>query len=314
MIVERYCANCGRLCVYDLKNAVDRYEHKKRLENYTKCNKCSQLKFHVNNNFLDVIEPVQAWFLGLMASDGCVISDNALSLSQSHSHGRELLQKIKDLLEFEGNITKYKNSFRIHITSRKLVKKLSEYNIVNRKSLIYQYPEALDKTLFKYFLRGYFDGDGSIGAYRKSSAKDHHQSMLVASFVGTHKFIDRCAELIPFNKASFMSKPNVKEFRFNGWKAVEFCEWLYKPSIEDIPIYYKEEIYKNYKIEYPITEFHHYLALEEEAKNLFLASDGTFKSVKDIASTLNVNWRQVYTWKSRNFVNPTYKEFIRDVF
>lgn len=52
----------------------------------------------VNDRFLDIIKEKQAYFLGLIASDGCIKSDRYFSISQSHQDGKKLLKKFKKLL------------------------------------------------------------------------------------------------------------------------------------------------------------------------------------------------------------------------
>jgi hypothetical protein len=63
-----------------------------------------QRKYHVNDSFLDSIDHLQAWFLGLMASDGCICSKNQFSLSQSGNHGLKLIESVQNILGHTGNI------------------------------------------------------------------------------------------------------------------------------------------------------------------------------------------------------------------
>jgi hypothetical protein len=238
----RNCPICQKILTYVIKNNQNAYTHRQRLLKNTLCNDCSHIRFTVNDDFLDEINPLQAWFLGFMAADGSV-GKNYFSISQSHDAGLQLLKTIKQFLSYTGNIRIYKKSYRLQITSKRLVENLSKFNIVPRKSLIYEYPNNLDDKLFRYFLRGYIDGDGSVGFYFKKDSKSHHLPILIASFVGTPMFIDECVKRIPFNNYSLSEKSSIKEFRFNGWKAVEFLKWLYQESY-NIPKYYKKKYLK----------------------------------------------------------------------
>lgn len=39
-------------------------------------------KYSINDNFLDEIGPLQAWFLGFMGADGHIVNDRTFSISQ----------------------------------------------------------------------------------------------------------------------------------------------------------------------------------------------------------------------------------------
>ena len=53
----------------------------------------------------------------------------------------------------------------IDIWSPQLCSDMAKYGIVNCKSLILQFPTNLPKPLVRHFIRGYFDGDGTVGVY-----------------------------------------------------------------------------------------------------------------------------------------------------
>ncbi len=201
-------------------------------------------KYNVNDNFFNIESKEKYWLIGFIAADGNV-SKNLLSITQSKNVGLDLINYIKELLNYDGII--YESNpplsteiaYKLCISSKQIIDDLYKYNITERKTYIYEYSNNIIDI--KSFLRGYFEGDGSIGVYNNSSGKKY----LISSFVGTKKFIDKMSELLPLK---YSSKRNIHndlyELRYNGNKAIIFMNWLY----EDELLYksYKYKIFQNY--------------------------------------------------------------------
>lgn len=130
-----------------------------------------------------------AYILGFIASDG-----NILSYSDTERRERyrlsiglqkvdqEILNKIKNELEFEGKLkfrkinTKGKEHdvAELMIFSKEIIKDLNNIGLYSVKSFTVQFPNIPNEFVLD-FIRGYFDGDGSIGIQRiknKNSKND----------------------------------------------------------------------------------------------------------------------------------------------
>ena len=67
----------------------------------------------------------------------------------------------------------WKNQWKLKINSKKLTQQLTKLGCVQAKSLILTWPQWLtDQKLQQHFIRGYFDGDGSL--YAKEPSKTGH--------------------------------------------------------------------------------------------------------------------------------------------
>lgn len=198
-------------------------------------------RYEVNDNFFDFIGEKQAWLLGMLAADGSISNDRTFSISQSNKHGLELINTIKEMIGFKGKVSHYKNAHSISLTSEKIAENLAKFNIIPRKSLVYEFPDQLPKDKYVPFLRGYFDGDGSCGIYDTGTT-----NVLCMSFVGTEKFIERCKEIIPIRYTSrkIESAQNLYEIRFYGKYALTFGVWLW--GNKELPRYYKQDIYDSF--------------------------------------------------------------------
>ncbi len=120
-----------------------------------------------------------AYALGFLYADGSII--NAVTSSRTQyiqfsNKDREILEKIKSALQAEhpihvrpsrkikhGNGKIYESSvqFSIRIGSRRMFADLKKLGLMPNKSKVMKFPVVPPKHL-SHFVRGYFDGDGSI--------------------------------------------------------------------------------------------------------------------------------------------------------
>lgn len=120
--------------------------------------------------FSEVNTPTKAYFLGFIAADGCVGSeDNGVSLC-IQEEDKYVLEDFRKDLESDLPITTVvhepvrKNMSGIRIFSEKMVNDLARYSIIPRKTLVLKFPELLPEEFLASFVRGFLDGDGMIYA------------------------------------------------------------------------------------------------------------------------------------------------------
>ncbi len=191
-------------------------------------------KFFINEEFFKEISYKQAYYLGLIASDGCITNDKIVCLSQSNKNGLSLLMQIKNMLNWNGNIYKCRNSYTMYYMSKVAVTFLKSYGIFERKTYDIKYPNNLPKELLPYFIRGYFDGDGCLGYYNNGKGA----YTFVMTFVGTESFIKRFNEISPIKGtvAKITRAKNLYEYRVYADQAISLYNFLYIDTIENVPI------------------------------------------------------------------------------
>lgn len=126
-----------------------------------KQNKLPQQFFDINDNFFSAWSPEMAYVLGLIITDGCISRTGVISLSMND---KELLEKVKRAMGSEHNITLSKHQkglYYFHFAREKLTKDLEAFGVFPRKSLTVKFPAVLPEYLGD-FIRGVFDGDGSV--------------------------------------------------------------------------------------------------------------------------------------------------------
>lgn len=247
-----------------------------------------------NENFFDKIEEKQSWLVGLLAADGYIKKNSgSMGLSQSGDEGLKLIQYVIKLLDANFCIykmkTMVKDSYQISFISSKFIEILARFNVVNKKSLIYQFPKVLKQKYIKDFIRGYVEGDGCIGIFKTNTT-----NYLLVSFVGTKQFINTCREKI-FIKGNVrkLASRNCYEIRWNGKKAIEISNWIYStPNLFRGHKYRTIQTFiKNYKPKYLV-----YKPKREQAKKLY--SKGiTYIKLKDIGKKVGIHPRTIYQWR-----------------
>ena len=159
-----------------------------------------------------------AYVLGFIFADGSIFKNprgsHYLDLT---STDLELIGKLKRLLGAEHKIgvynsknKKWKRRYKLQIGSRDLFSDLNKYGVVPRKSLIMSFPNIPRKYL-SHFVRGYFDGDGSVnfGKYWRK-ARSNWTWQFSSSFIsGSEKFLKTlCKILNQYNMRGAIQRKN----------------------------------------------------------------------------------------------------------
>lgn len=129
----------------------------------------SHIIFKHNENYFSKIDNEEkAYWLGFMYADGSVYQ-NKVQFRLKSSDGYHI-EKFKKAIESEHKMFYYKNpktkveSIGLIFRSPKMVDDLIKLGCVKRKSLIIKGPneEQVPINLINHFIRGYFDGNGTI--------------------------------------------------------------------------------------------------------------------------------------------------------
>lgn len=149
--------------------------------------------FFDENVFENINEQWKAYFVGFMFADGCIRKDGLVAKISISYKDREIIdffnQKIpntKIYIEKAKIYHKRGKTFNNHkkitmlLCSKKLCGDLIKLGCKPQKSLILDWPIGIPDSLLLHFIRGYFDGDGSISKNGKS-----------VSFVTSYVFADK---------------------------------------------------------------------------------------------------------------------------
>lgn len=218
----------------------------------------SYRRFDLKDDFLkDLNSFEQFYFLGWIASDGCIRGDRAIMLGVS-IEDIEIIRYFTNLIQPDRkiNINKRKKPrifkkdnyncndiAKIDFRSKEIYQDIVKFGITPNKSLSLDFPRfAFEEKQLLWFLRGYFDGDGGICITNNKNNKVRSRNkiyiydrvMFSIVIAGARQFLTKISEILieklDISPRIRQDKTSGKIFRleFGGNKQVEkFLNWLY---------------------------------------------------------------------------------------
>lgn len=123
----------------------------------------------VNQDYFSIIDtPSKAYYLGLIASDGCIYKRKACKQQgilrfQIKREDESILLRLKDELGTDIPLHYHSGKYvSLEICCEQIYEDLNKLGLHERKTYQNAIPHSIPDSLFKYFVRGYFDGDGTI--------------------------------------------------------------------------------------------------------------------------------------------------------
>lgn len=177
----------------------------KRNNEQTKSKSEGRRVYNCNDNYFSLINSEdKAYFLGLLYADGCVHNNQDKFLISLQEEDKYILDLFKTKIEYEGYLylkpyENTKDQYSLEITSKKLKNDLMNLGCVPKKSLILQFPSEnqIPDELIHHFIRGYFDGDGSVGLSSRTINTREYKEQFV-QFIGSNDFIKGLSDKLSF--------------------------------------------------------------------------------------------------------------------
>lgn len=161
------------------------------------------INYFVDDNYFDKIDNEdKAYFLGWLLSDGCISNKKiSLKLKQNDEY---IIKKMFNKFSSGYEIHADKNSRRMSLSSTKMICALAKLGCVENKTEIGFDLPNISEDLFRHLVRGYFDGDGSIGV---RSSRPNQVQVSICSI--NNKFLIQLQEkLHNYNILSVIYKEN----------------------------------------------------------------------------------------------------------
>lgn len=179
----------------------------------------------VNENIFEIIDTEEkAYWLGFFYADGYVGDDNTIEVSLKSSDLNHLI-KLKEFLNWSGEVYCNEVRCRLSFRSKKMKEDLIKLGCVPRKSLILTFPtyDIVPLHLMKHFIRGYVDGDGSIGIRKNGKA-------FRFSILGTQEFLLGLLEHTKWKPLKIQKPSNIYTIEWSADYVKEYLDYLYKNS------------------------------------------------------------------------------------
>ena len=214
----------------------------------------SKDRYKIDYKFFENWTPESAYIYGFISADGYIKyehgerNENSLQFELA-DYDHDILDKIKDILQYEGEVRySNRNTVKLTIGNKKLISDLIEKGMPRtNKTFEIDYPYALPDELFSHYLRGLFDGDGTI--YIKDNT-------ILFRLLGTQSLLNTIHEKICMlcidistNHIYDRNKDGCNVFDLsvqNKYKAIAIYEFMYQNSTIHLDRKYNKYLeYKN---------------------------------------------------------------------
>ena len=218
-------------------------------------------KYPIQEDFFDKIDTEEkAYILGLLYADGWNQTERNLVAISLKESDKDILEKITELIQPDKPLRYYttansrkkegfensQNQWRLMINNKHISQRLVELGCGKAKTHNLTFPtaEQVPSHLIRHFVRGYFDGDGSVSGDKQKQF----------CFVGTIDFLLPLQQILMkelgFSETKLDQRHkdidnNIRSLRYCGVnQCITFRDWLYK----DATIYLerKKNIFDSY--------------------------------------------------------------------
>lgn len=177
--------------------------------------------------------PDELWLAGLIWADGCLTGDGRVHVVSVDLEMMEHAARITGCTMHSRRMKPPRQTIHdVVFGSRIVVSRLVGVGLTGRKSLHGAFPTFPDDLDLRHFVRGYFDGDGSIGLYRNPSVKDPDwPPRLHGNIVGSHEFLTGLNEVLVQQGGMKSRRPHRKgaiwQLQFNHGCALKLADYMY---------------------------------------------------------------------------------------
>lgn len=197
----------------------------------------------LNIDFFKKWSQEMAYILGYFAADGSMyVNPRGSKYITFSSIDRELLEKVKHNLNSKHKIAlrkryneNWKDSFTFQIGSKEMYSDLIKLGFMQHKARRFHLPKA-PKKYMSHFIRGYFDGDGSVtrGYFKRKDRNNKMTPYLLTCFASAnYSFLKEISVFLKKNINMGKGCINKKSGHLNYSKmdSIKLFEYMYK----DVP-------------------------------------------------------------------------------
>ena len=218
-------------------------------------------KYKLNENYFDIIDtPNKAYIMGFLHSDGSNNLDKSTISISLQEEDMNILEQIREEigsekpLEFLDYTNKhdfgytYKNQYRLIMFSKHMCEELNNKGITPNKSLTIGFPKWLNENLISHYVRGVFDGDGSLC----QSFRNENNKPILITITATDSFCKElkkiCQKELDINCGIYDASCHngiTKVFTVSGRNVgKKFLNWIYQDA--ELYLQRKYDRYCNY--------------------------------------------------------------------
>ncbi len=202
--------------------------------------------------FKNIDTPEKAYWLGFIAADGCLHKTKyKLSLCVKDADILFKFQKaigagspVRHRIILDKRTGKTNQQYNLQINSKEFCQYICSHGVDENKSKQFSFPK-IEEKYYSHFIRGLYDGDGSIHVNKSKIKKKINYRINMISSIECITFIKMYFEdKLKFKVPKIYSKYDQGIHYLNMEQdALKFLEWIYKDSREEIRLDRKYEKY-----------------------------------------------------------------------
>ena len=186
--IKALCSETG-----EYRSTVYKYIRKYKLQKYIENPEHQNKIYDFNHNFFDDIDnEKKAYWLGFFMADGNVSDMGRKSYTARitlKKDDKEHLEKFAKDIGINKKISTNSRHARIAIHSKSLYFGLIKHNVVPNKTGHKFFPK-IRKNLIRHYIRGFFDGDGTIYARKQESEKRKRSLCAIGFCCANEEFLN----------------------------------------------------------------------------------------------------------------------------
>lgn len=184
-------------------------------------------KYKINQDYFKTWSSNMAYILGLWFADGCIYNGKCFDITL-HSKDKYILKRVAKELAYEGPLYDYvdRQAARLNFSCVVMYNDIVNLGGCENKSKTISFPNV-PKEYLADFIRGYFDGDGSV-----MNLKDNRLNSAIAS--GSKEFLDKLLEILKAeaNIEGGSYDISSQSIRFGKRDTIRLGQYIYKNNPE----------------------------------------------------------------------------------
>lgn len=216
----------------------------------------SSMKYTCKDDFFNVINTEKkAYWLGVLFADGSITKKASKSgqIIFSSKDRKWVEMFLSDIGSDNSPNCEYQKSYKKYIwkaqiTSAQMYNDLNTLGCTPTKTKTIEMPQ-LNNDLMHHFIRGYFDGDGTVGIYK--NLKNSDWKILRSGFCsGSENFITSLLKVLPIKNKTIKKRLNTFLYiaQFSLQDSIKLYNYLYNG--DTVCLERKKQIFDNYLMTY----------------------------------------------------------------
>jgi hypothetical protein len=200
-------------------------------------NWASKAPILLNIKAFDEYTEESCYWAGFLAADGNVDSKGRIRLMLKYDdllHLEKFKSYLKSTHTISSNTTKY-NRCSFEFTNKDMCEVLDiNFNIVPNKTETIEFPKCIPENMLRHFIRGYFDGDGSI-CESFSNINSITATLYTTFCSGSYTFIKYLYDILAqtINVGGHLQNFNTGkkwQIKYNTLDSIKLLNFIYKDS------------------------------------------------------------------------------------